>query len=184
VQPQLGGAQDVVLRGVAFAQDGDGRFPPNSTLTVRVYDAATGDVNNPLVQQTYSGSGVLPWPYAMNFRREALVGVRQASLAAQVEGPDGQLIYRSAQAVPLVPGGAEDIPLVPVALGGGGFRAAEAPAKIDPFTGAPIKRESISRYGIPDDRTIYGSPNFDAPVYPGQSFDPVSISGPPTNGVF
>jgi len=176
-------AQDIVLRGVAFAQRGDGRFPPNSTLTVRVYDAA-GDINNPVAQQTFNGSGVLPWPYSFNFRQEALAGIRQASLAAQVEGPDGQLIYRSANAVPLIRGGSEDIPMVAVGASGGGFSAAPAPAELDPFTGEPIQRAARSQYGIPDINEVYGAPNFDAPVYPGQSFDSTSFSGPPTNGVF
>jgi len=186
VTQQAGAPQDIVLRGVAFAQRGDGRFPPNSRLTIRVFDADRGNVGNPIVQETYSGSGVLPWPYSLNFRTEALAGVRQAALVAQLEGPDGQLIYQSAQPVPLVPGGSEDIPMIAVGASSssGGFSSGPSTARTDPFTGAPIERESITRYGIPDDRGIYGSPTFDAPVYPGQSYDPVSISGPPTNGVF
>ena len=174
-------AQDVVLRGVAYAARGDGRFPPNSTLTLRVYDAG-GDINNPVAQQSYTRSGVLPWPYAMNFRTEVLAGVRQPLLAGQIEGPDGQVIYRTEQPVTLVPGGSEDIPLV--AVGGGGANVTAAPADVDPFTGAPIQRGASSQYGIPDLRGAYGAPSYDVPVYSGQSFEPISASGPPTNGVF
>lgn len=185
-QPQpggLAGAQDIVLRGVAYAASGDGRFPPNSKMTVRVFDAAGGDVNNPDVEQSFTRSGVLPWPYTMNFRTEAIAGLRQPTLAAQIEGPDGQLIYRSAQAVPLVPGGSEDIPMA-AASGSASAGAIPAPAQIDPFTGAPIQRGPQPRYGIPDDRNAYGAPNYDSTVYPGQSYQPVGISGPPSNGVF
>jgi len=127
---------------------------------------------------------VLPWPYSFNFRSEVLGGVRQPSLAAQVEGPDGQLIYRSANAVPLIRGGSEDIPMIAVGAANTGFSAAPAPANLDPFTGEPIQRAARSQYGIPDINEVYGAPNFDAPVYPGQSFDSTSFSGPPTNGVF
>lgn len=183
-QPQQGGLsgpRDIVLRGVAYANSGDGRFPPNSTLTVRVFDAAGGDVNDPDVEQSYTRSGVLPWPYTMGFRTEAIAGLRQPTLAAQIEGPDGQLIYRSSQAVPLVPGGSEDIPLDAVGVGA---TAGGNPTPVDPYTGAPIQRGPQSAYGIPDDRTTYGAPNYDAPVYSGQSYQPVGISGPPSNGVF
>jgi len=180
-----GVAQDIVLRGVAYAARGDGRFPPNSTLTLRVYDAG-GDINNPVAEQSYTRSGVLPWPYSMNFRTEALAGVRQPTLAGQIQGPNGQLIYRSEQAVALVPGGSEDIPLVAVGAGGGNLAVAPAPAPaaVDPFTGAPIQRGPVPQYGIPDYRSTYGAPTYDAPAYPGQSFEPTSISGPPSNGVF
>ncbi len=176
--------QDIVLRGVAFAESGDGRFPPESVLTVRVYDAAGAGINDPEIEQRFIRSGVLPLPYSINFRSEALAGVRQPTLAAQLEGPDGQIIYRSASAVPLVPGGSEDIPMVPVGLASANAGAPPAPAGIDPFTGAPIQRRPSSQYGIPDIRDGFGAPTFDSPIHPGQSYDPISISGPPTNGVF
>ena len=180
--PQNAVAQDIVLRGVAFAQSGAGRFPPNSTLTVRVFDTVGGNVGNPITEQSYTSSGVLPWPYAMNFRREALAGVRQASLAAKIEGPDGQVVYQSANPVPLIPGRSEDIPMV--AVGAAATSAAATPARIDPFTGAPIERVGDSLYGIPDINSSYGAPTFDSPTYPGQSFEPTTISGPPRNNVF
>ena len=177
-------AQDVVLRGVAYAERGDGRFPPNSTLTLRVYDAANGDVNNPILEESFKGSGVLPWPYSMNLRREALRGARQQSVAGQIEGPDGQLIYRSEQAVLLVPGSSDDIPLVAVGAGGGNVGVVQAPARVDPFTGVPYEPGPTSQYGIPDINTTYGAPTFDSPTYPNQSFDQTTISGPPRNNVF
>ena len=181
--PINAGAQDIVLRGVAFAQSGDGRFPPDSTLTVRVFDAVVGNVGDPITEQSYKSSGVLPWPYAMNFRREALAGVRQASLAAQFAGPDGQVIYKSAGPVPLIPGSSEEIPMVAFGPAGGTF-VSTGPARVDPFTGVSIERGASSRYGIPDINSSYGAPTFDSPIHPGQSFEQTTISGPPRNSVF
>lgn len=178
--PQAG-AQDIVLRGAAYAVSGDGRFPPNSQMTVRVYDAAVGDVNQWVAEQSFTRSGGLPWPYSMNFRSEALRGVSQPALAARIEGPRGELIYQTEQAVALVPGKAEDIPMSFV---GGGVGIAPAANPAQSYVGASVQREVPTRYGIPDDRAAYGTQNYDASVYPGQSYQPSTLSGPPSNGVF
>lgn len=185
VQPRAAtpqaGAQDIVLRGAAYAASGDGRFPPQSRMTVRVYDAAVGDVNEWIAEQSFTRSGVLPWPYTMRFRTEALKGVARPALAARIEGPDGRLVYQSQQAVPLVEGGSEDIPMVSVGVGGG---SVALPQAREQYVGAPIQQRPLTSYGIPDDRATYGTPNYDNPAYSGQSFEPTSISGPPSNGVF
>jgi uncharacterized lipoprotein YbaY len=181
--PQAGpraGAQDIVLRGAAFAASGTGAFPPSSRMTVRVYDAAVGDVNDWVAEQSYTRSGALPWPYEMRFRTEALNGVVRPALAARIEGPDGRLYYRSERAVPLVEGGSEDIPMSAVSAGG----AVSLPGAQGQYVGAPVQRGAQSSYGIPDDRASYGAPSYDAPVYPGQTYEPTSISGPPSNSIF
>lgn len=174
-------AQDIVLRGAAYAVSGDGRFPPSSRMTVRVYDAAVGNVNDWAAEQSYTRSGVLPWPYEMRFRSEALNGIARPALAARIEGPDGRLVYRTENAVPLVEGGSEDIPMTPVTGGGISSAPAQAPGA---YVGAPVVRGPQPRYGIPDNRASYGAPRYDTPTYSGQSFEPTSISGPPSNGVF
>jgi len=178
--PPQAGAQDIVLRGAAYAVSGSGAFPPESRMTVRVYDAAVGDVNDWAAEQSYTRSGALPWPYEMRFRTEALNGIARPALAARIEGPDGRLVYQSEKAVPLIEGGSEDIPMTPVSGGG----AVSLPNAQGQYVGAPIPRGPQSSYGIPDDRASYGAPSYDAPVYPGQSYEPTSISGPPSNSIF
>ncbi len=175
------GPQDIVLRGAAFAVSGDGRYPQNSRLTVRVYDAAVGNVNEWVAEQSYTRSGGLPWPYEMRFRTEALKGVTNPALAARIEGPDGRLVYETPRAIPLVEGGSEDIPLSPVA---GGGVAALPDGESDQYIDSPIAQQPQQSYGIPDIRSSYGSPRYDAPVYLGQSYEPTSISGPPSNTIF
>lgn len=184
VAPQFAPAptngSDIVLRGAAYAESGDGRFPPNSRMTVRVYDAAVGDVNDWAAEQSYSRSGALPWPYEMRFRTEALNGIARPVLAARIEGPDGRLVYQSDRAVPLVEGGSEDIPLVSVA-GGGVVLGTPADGQ---YIGAPVQQGPAQRYGIPDPNVGYGAPNYSNPVYSGQSFESTTFSGPPSNGTF
>ena len=176
-------AQDIRLAGVAFASSGDGRFPPNSRMTIRVYDAAVGEVNDWAAEQSYTRSGGLPWPYEMRFRSEALNGLARPAIAARIEGPDGRLMYQSNQAVPLVRGGSEDIPMSPV--GAGGYSAvAPSAAPATTYVGAPVQRGPEPSYGIPDYNQTYGAPSYDAPVYPGQTFGSPSLSGPPSNEVF
>ncbi len=173
--------QEVVLRGTAFAVSGDGRYPQNSRLTVRVYDAAVGNVNDWVAEQSYTRSGGLPWPYEMRFRNEALNGITSPALAARIEGPDGRLVYETSRAIPLVDGGSEDIPLSPIA--GGGIAALPEQGS-GQYLESPLAQQPQQSYGIPDIRSSYGSPRYDSPVYPGQSYEPTSISGPPSNTIF
>jgi len=177
--PQIG-AQDVFLRGAAFAAAGNGQLPPDSQMTVRVYDAAAG--GNPsewLAEQSYVRSGGLPWPYGMEFRTEALKGVQRPVIAAQISGPDGRLLYRSERPVPLIAGGSEDLPMVPVT---GSGVAGGVPAEA--YNGAAIKPRVPTTYGIPDFNASYGTPTYDTPVYQGQSYERSTLSSPPGNGVF
>jgi len=174
-------AQDIVLRGVAFAASGDGRYPPNSRLTVRVYDAAAGNANDWAAEQNYTRSGGLPWPYEMRFRAAALNGIASPALTARIEGPDGRLVYQSERAVPLVAGGSEDIPMRLITGGGVSADSQQAP---DQYFDAPISRGPQSTDGIPDFRSSYGSPTYNTPAYPGQSYEPTTLSGPPSNTIF
>jgi uncharacterized lipoprotein YbaY len=176
--PQFGG-QDIFLRGAAFAAAGDGLLPPDSQMTVRVFDAVDGDPTEWVAEQSYTRNGGLPWPYGMEFRTEALQGVQRPVIAAQISGPDGRLIYRSERPVPLVAGGSEDLPMVPVT---GSGVASSVPA--DAYSGAAVKPRVPTTYGIPDFNASYGTPTYDTPVYQGQSYERSTLSGPPGNGVF
>ena len=128
VPPGAYGPQDAVLRGAAYAVSGPGGMPPGARMVVRVYDASTGGINDPVAEQVFTrpNGGALPWPYELRLPLERLNALRQAAVAARVEGPDGQPIYVNRQAVFLREGGSDDIPMVPAS--GAGFGAAPAGA--------------------------------------------------------
>ncbi len=174
--------QDIVLRGVAFAKTGDGGFPPDSRLTIRVFDAQTVNQGNGLAERIYTRSGVLPWPYELRLRSADLRNLFRPALSARLEGPDGRLIYKSDTAVPFSPEHDADIPLSLVI--GDGVAALPGEKPIEQHIGAPIAQNPITSFGIPDLRSGYGAPTYDAPAYPGQTFESTTISGPPSNTIF
>jgi len=175
------GIQGVVVRGVAFATSGDGRYPQNSRLTVRVYDAAGGNANAWIAEQNFTRSGGLPWPYELRIGAAKLSGITSPALAARIEGPDGRLVYQSQGNVPLVAGVSEDIPMVRVTGGGVAAISEQVPGE---YNDAPLQRGVQSTDGIPDFRSSYGSPSYNTPAYPGQSYEPTTLSGPPSNTIF
>ncbi len=112
--PRAADPRAAVVGGIVFPADGTrGQVPQGSKLTVRVYDAAGGDVNRRVAEEKFDASRGLPVQYQVPVAAKALGGMRMPAVAARVTGPGGRVIYRNEVAVLLRKGEAQDdIPMI------------------------------------------------------------------------
>ncbi len=112
--PAAQAPHSAVVAGAAFPADGSGgKVPQGSKLTVRVYDAAGGDVNKRVAEKAFDASRGLPVPYEVPVAAQALGQMQMPAVAARVTGPGGRVIYRNEIAVLLRDGTSkDDIPMI------------------------------------------------------------------------